>query len=317
MWAGYLFDDIDNKRFLYHLKTAVITSSLLALCIYLMGPKLLVKWNLLEYTEQARGFFGLVTRGLPATFYNFFGGITLFRLAAGIMNPIATATLVIFTINILFSSEIVDGIKNVSFVYWILILTTVLTFSRGPILGAVLAIPVGLMFWRNKIDSSIWKKIFWIFFLLIVVGIIGIGVFQNMFESSIKMQDSSSKGHYYALLQSWEYLQNNWMGSGIGSSGQWAESDVGAAVENSYAMIIGQVGSIAFFFLAGAYFLIIRNCLRRKDHFLSLGLFLTFIMMLINAFFSPSLMSVTPLTLFWFLVGYFETSTPEIIEAHS
>jgi hypothetical protein len=34
---------------------------------------------------------------------------------------------------------------------------------------------------------------------------------------------------------------------------------------------------------------------------------------LVNGMFSPGLLSVTPLTLFWFLVGYFE-ATPALQE---
>jgi hypothetical protein len=80
-------------------------------------------------------------------------------------------------------------------------------------------------------------------------------------------------------------------------------------------MIVGQVGVIAFFFLAGSYFLILRNLLRHRSHFLSFGLFLSFVMLLINGMFSPSLLSVTPLTLFWFLTGYFEATASEAVRA--
>lgn len=308
MLAGYFFKDFARDRFVYHFRFSTLMSAIIALIVYFMGPELLIKWRLLEYTEQGRGYVGLVTRGLPATFYNFFGGIDFYRFAAGIMNPIATASLMIFALNMLFGFEITSKIKNPSWIYWVLVLAIALTFSRGPIVGAVVAMSVGLIFWKNRFNSQVWGKFFKAGALILLLIVLGAGTLKVLYLSSVGMQDSSSKDHYLAIINSWEYLQRNWMGAGVGSSGQWSHSDAGGAGENSYAMIIGQVGLVAFFFLMMSYICIVRKLLKRKDHFLSFGLFLTFLMILINAFFSPIITSVTPLTLFWFLIGYFEAT---------
>jgi hypothetical protein len=278
------------------------------LALYCFGPDLLVRLNLLGYTEQARGSFGYVTNQLPATFFSFFGAQTLFRLAGGIMNPIAMAEITIFAFAVLFGAEISARRKSPVWVYGVMILAALLTFSRGPIIGGIVALVFSLILWRKKLDGSARRKFRGMGVLILLLGVLGGTVLKSVFVSSVNMEDGSSMGHYIALIHAWDYVQRNWMGAGIGATGQWASNDEDFAGENSYSMIVGQVGILAFFFLVVCYFFMFRNFLRRQDHFLSFGLFFSFIMLLVNGMFSPGLLSVTPLTLFWFLVGYFEAT---------
>lgn len=313
LFTGYLCRSLNADLFFRHFKLAAAAATLLALVLYCFGPDLLVRLKLLEYTEQGRGAFGYVTNGLPATFFSFFGGQALFRLAGGIMNPIAMAGITIFAFALLFGAEITAGRKSSLWVYWILISAALLTFSRGPILGGIVGLALGLVLWRKKLGFSFRKKFRGIGLFVLLLILAGTTVLKSAFVSSINMEDGSSKGHYVALVHAWEYVKQNWMGAGVGASGSWITSHVDVAGENSYGMIVGQVGVIAFFFLVVCYFFMFRNLLRHSDHFLSFGLFLSFVMFLVNGIFSPGLLSVTPLTLFWFLAGYFEavTAVPE------
>ena len=109
MFTGYLCSQLDGDKFFRHFKFAAVGATVLALVLYCFGPDLLVRLNLLGYTEQARGSFGYVTNQLPATFFSFFGSQTLFRLAGGIMNPIAMSEITIFAFALLFANVINIG----------------------------------------------------------------------------------------------------------------------------------------------------------------------------------------------------------------
>ena len=309
MFTGYLCNHLNMEKFSRHFKMAAVMSTLIALVLYCFGPDLLIRLKLLEYTEQARGAFGYVTGGLPSGFFSFFGPFDLFRLGGGIMNPVAMGTITIFASAFLFGREISAERKNPIWIYWMLILAALLTFSRGPLLGGIFGLVFGLILWRKKISFSSRKKFRGIGLLFLLLVVLGTTVLKSAFISSVNMEDGSSKGHYIALVHAWEYVKQNWMGAGVGASGQWITSHVDVAGENSYGMMVGQVGVVAFFFLTVCYFFMFRNFLRHKDHFLSFGLFFSFVMLLINGFFSPGLFAVSPLTLFWFLVGYFETTS--------
>jgi hypothetical protein len=310
MFTGYLCNRLNTEKFSRHFKMAAVTSTLIALALYCFGPSLLIRLKLLQYTEQGRGAFGYVTSGLPSGFFSFFGPFDLFRLAGGIMNPIAMAGITIFAFAVLFGEEMSTERKNPMWVYWALITASLLTFSRGPLIGGILGLVLGLIFWRKKISSAVKKRFRGIGILALLLLFFGTAVLRNAILSSINMVDGSSKGHYVALTMTWESISRNWMGMGVGASGQWENNDLGLASENSYGMIVGQVGIVAFFFLVVSYFFMFRNLLKNKNHFLSFGLFLSFVMFLVNGIFSPGLLSVTPLTLFWFLVGYFEATAP-------
>ena len=82
-------------------------------------------------------------------------------------------------------------------------------------------------------------------------------------------------------------------------------SMIGAS-ENSYAVIVGQVGIVAFLFLILAYFRIFKNLVKNKLSYINYGLLISMIAICFNGMFSYSLLTVTPLTLFWFFVGYAE-----------
>ena len=304
--AGYFSLSFNNEIFIKHIQIASFISITLGLILYFLGHKTLININVFDYTEHVKGFSGFSYKGLPSTFHSVLGGHEIFRLAASIMNPIATATLFVFSISILCGDEFLSRKRRLSIISSVTIFIGILfTFSRGPILGFFIGLSTALWFWRSAMPKQFLKisiPILTIFFIIFYVGIL---------EDTVSLEDASSRGHYYALQRAWEYASQNLLGSGVGSSGHWKGDGGGVVLENSFAMIVGQVGVVALAFLLLAFGFLFYDFLKYRANSLSIGLFVTFVMLCFNSFFCGALLSVTPLVLFWILVGRFEGNPNE------
>lgn len=301
--AGYTSFYLREKRMIKYMSGVAFLSVVCSILLYISGPGFFVKIGTLSYTEQVRGYYGLIFNMLPSTFFSAFGNATIFRLTGPVLNPISTATLFIFVMLVICYENSVRLSTGKKLLLALLALAIFLTFSRGPIFGLLLGLLVANTLFSKRYAK---KRVLYLYSIIVILIIVFFNNFANMVQDTFRLSGQSSRSHFSALVQSWEYIKNNWLGSGIGASGQWIATDAYTAGENSFAMVIGQVGIFSFLFIMLAYLSVFKNLIRRKGWCVNYGLLIFFITILFNGLFSPGLFSVTPLMLFWFFVGYSE-----------
>lgn len=307
--AGYTAYYLKKEQMVRFVEKAALFSVVLSLWFYLLGNSFLVRLGVLNYTEDIRGYFGLIFKGLPSSYFTSLRDITIFRLAGPVFNPVGTATLYTFVagLSIAYYRFVKKGYKR-RILLALLVLAIFLTFSRGAIMGFILGLLFTDLLWRRR--TSVKRPILIIYCVIAVLSIVFYKSFLSMIRDTFSLKDASAWSHYNALAASWEYLKNNWMGSGIGSMGMWRGTNyTGGAGENSFIFIIGQIGILAFIFLAGVYFSMIKKIIQHKDDYINYGLLICAVAVLFNSMFSPSLLTVTPMILFWFFIGYSEGSS--------
>lgn len=307
--AGYTAYYLKKEQMVRFVEKAALFSVVLSLWFYLLGDSFLVRLGVLNYTENIRGYFGLIFKGLPSSYFTSLRDITIFRLAGPVFNPVGTATLYTFVagLSMAYYRFVKKGYKRrISLA--LLVLAIFLTFSRGPIVGFILGLLLTDLLWIRKTHTK--RPILIIYCVIAVSFIVFYKNFFGMFRETLTLHDASTRSHYNAILDSIEYLRNNWMGRGVGSIGMWRATDyTGSGGENSFIFIIGQVGIFAFIFLAGVYFSIIKKIIQHKNDYINYGLLICAVAVLFNSMFSPSLLTVTPMMLFWFFIGYSEGSS--------
>ncbi len=302
--AGYVTITTDKDRMVKFIEKAAVFSVLLSLLLYLMGDNFLIKLRVLDYTEDVRGYFGMIYKGLPSAYFTRVGDMTIFRLAGPVFNSVGTATLYTFVAGLSVAYyKFVEKSQKRRFLLAMLILSIILTFSRGAVLGFILGLVMVDLLWPIRTPHR--KPIMAVYLILVILIIAFYRNFANVLKDTFLLTDPSAKGHYNGLIASWEYLRNNWIGGGVGSLGMWRFTDYsGGAGENSFVHIIGQVGIFAFLFLACAYLSVIKKLIKHRDDYLSYGLLICAVAALFNSIFSPTLLVVTPMILFWFFIGY-------------
>lgn len=303
--AGYTSFYLKKDKAIKFIGGLTLFSVLISLAVYFLGPDFLVKLKVLDFTVGIRGYYGLIFNNLPSTFFGNFANFTFYRLAGPVLNPIGTATLFSFIFAILYSfyrKGHKDFVLKVTIAS--LILAILLTFSRGPIIGLIVGIVITNIMWGRRIKLS--NQLF-LYLVFITLSIILYNIFSIIIKETIQLRDSSSIAHLTALMKSWGYINLNWLGTGIGSTGQWnSDISVAGVGENSFAMIIGQVGIVSFVFLMAAYLSIFKNILVNKQIELNYGMSIFFVAYLFNAMFCATLLTVTPAMLFWFFIGFLE-----------
>lgn len=303
-FAGYTSFYLREEKMMKCMGRIALLSVVCSILFYLGGPAFFTKVGTLSYTETIKQYYGLTFNNLPSTFFSYFGRVSIFRLAGPILNPNGTATLYVFVAGLFIAHyRLVKKERGEGVLITLLLLAIFLTFSRGSIAGFILGLLLMNFLWRGKKNQK--KQIFVIYGGMLIALAAFYNIFSSMIRDTFLLQDPSTRSHYDAIRASWAYLKDYWMGSGIGSIGMWRGTDyAGGAGENSFIFIIGQVGVFAFIFLAGFYFNVIKNLIRRRYDYLSSGLFICAVAILFNSVFSPSLLAVTPLVLFWFFAGY-------------
>ncbi|MDD4352756.1 MAG: hypothetical protein PHU71_07340, partial [Candidatus Gracilibacteria bacterium] len=137
--AGFLVIIVQKKTILTWIEKIGAFSVILSLLFYFSGPSFFIKMRTLAFTEYIRGFYGLVNRGLPSTFFSKFGGVQIFRLAGPILNPIGTSLLFIFIFSLIYGYYRYQQwslMNRCSKTLLVLTLCAILlTLSRGPIIG--------------------------------------------------------------------------------------------------------------------------------------------------------------------------------------
>lgn len=299
--AGYTSYYYNRERLIKNIGIVTLFAVLVSLAVYSMGSSFMLKMRVLEYTECVRGYYGLVFEGLPSTFFGAFSKIKVFRLAGSVLNPIGTATIFIFCFSALYSYYRHEKVRiYVKITLALLISAIFLTFSRGPIFGLLVGLPIANLVWSRKAKSA---NSLLIGFIVIGVCVALYEIFFTIIRDTVLVADPSTMGHVNALKDAGKYIFNYWIGDGVGSGGQWSSTGLQVG-ENSFIMIAVQVGLIPLILMALIYFINIRGFLKNKKYILNYGLLIFTIAYLFIAVFSPALLTVTPGVLYWFFVGY-------------
>jgi len=307
--AGYTSFYLEEQKTIKFIEKIAVISIILSLFLYFMGDSFLVRLKVLNYTEDVRGFFGMIFRGLPSTYFTVLSKMTIFRLAGPILNPNGTALIYIFVFCISLSYyRVVRGEPMRRFLLILLAVCIFLTFSRGAIVGLILGLVFASFVWTKKRRSV--KSLLAIYCALLLLIMIFYDKFYNIVTDTFLFKDPSIRAHYNALFASIDYLKYSWFGRGVGSSGMWSATEyTGGAGENSFVSIVGQVGVFALFFMIAAYVNILKNLINNRENYINFGLLICAIVFLFTAMFSPSLLTVTPSLLFWFFIGYSESNS--------
>ncbi len=289
--AGYVMRYLDKEDMIKFIEKAALFSVLLSLGLYLFGDGALIRLRVLDYTEDVRGYFGQIYKGLPSSYYTKLSDVTIFRLAGPVFNSIGTAILFTLVAGLLIGRyKFVEKGQKRRILLALLILSIILTFSRGAILGFLLGLLVTDLFWSKRLGSN--KSIVVTYFIVVLFMALYYRNFASIMRDTFLLTDSSSISHYNGLVASLDYLKNNWMGRGVGSVGMWRIADyAGGAGENSFVHIIGQVGIFAFLFLTGAYVCVVKKLIKHRDNYLNYGLLICAVAVLFNSIFSPSLLT--------------------------
>jgi hypothetical protein len=302
--AGFVIMKMSIAKIMKTIKNMTILSVAVSIISYLPGKELFINIKTLPYIEYVRGYIGMTSDNLPSTFFGKFSNLSFFRLPGPTLNPLGSATLYSLIFLIYYYAYNRKEEKSFRFYLIFILIAIFLTFSRGPIFCLIIGLIISNIIMSRKKSYKNKKVVIIYVIIAIIIGYTFIK-YNSLYSDTINIRDYSTKTHIIALQGSYEYVKYNFLGTGIGGFSKWNINMTMEAIgENSYALIIGQVGIISCILLLIIYINIMYKLYKNKFIPINCGLFAFIIASLINGMFSASLLSVTPQILFWILAGY-------------
>ena len=253
-----------------------------------------------------------ITNRLANSNFAYMGGQFIIRASSTFSSPnqfgMYIAILILVGFGIL-SEHSVTGLKVTS-VALVLIVGLLTTFSRSSWLafGTGFLLMFGL---RRKIKKQIVVVVF-VLALLALPVVMRLNIFERVAET-VSLADPSAAGRLPSIMSGIEFVQQNPLGVGLGTSGPRSvrfDKVLDQHAENFYvlmAMEIGVAGLLLYLVLIGMTVLQLYWTYRRVREPLHRGVILGTLLALVGSstgvVFIPSLQAIEVASLLWFFIG--------------